>query len=79
MQTKVKTGMRHSVNGTMSQFLNVKIVAIIFVILLFFMLFVICYVICFYIPKFVLKTGTWEEIFTINKGYIAGKILFFHK
>ena len=39
MQTEVKIDMRHpSVNGIMSQFLNVKIVAIIFVILLFFIL-----------------------------------------
>ena len=37
MKTEVKIDMRHpSVNGTVSQFLDVKIAAIIFIVLMFF-------------------------------------------
>ena len=54
MQADVKTDVRHpSVNGTMSQFFNVKIVAVIFVKSAF-----VCYCLLLsnlYIPKFVLE------------------------
>ena len=62
MQTEVKIDMRHpSVNGIMSQFLNVKIVAIIFVILLFFMLML-----------FFLVTYIFPNLFQKLKYHISG-------
>ena len=71
LQTEVKIDMRHpSVNGTMSQFLYVKIKAIIFVILMFFMLmFVTQQLIYSYIcsRNSSTKCKGWSSVFLVNR------------
>ena len=74
IQTEVKIDIRHSsVNGTMSQFLHVKVIAIVFVILMFFMLMLLISV---NIPKFVLDTKyhITRVFFSFSGGWLQSKI-----